>query len=64
MELTRDTSAAITSDEGEVDKRLCLREGRAEGQTEYDVFWTNVMSFCKSVLQFMNRNLVYGKTRS
>ena len=50
-ELAGDASAAL-SDESEVDKRLHgalenedpniivdLHEGRAEGQTKYDVFW-------------------------
>ena len=57
-ELSGDASAARTTDESEVDKRLHealenedldiivdLREGRAEGQTKYDVFWRKCEEF-------------------
>ena len=72
-ELTGDTSAARSSDECEVDKRLRealeredfdiivdLREGRTEGQTKYDTFWDKCNEFLQECATVHERH--HGET--
>ena len=72
-ELAGDASAARTTDESEVDKRLHealenedpdiivdLHEGRAEGQTKYDIFWKKCEEFLQECTAVHKRR--HGKT--